>query len=180
MGRRGAREGIRCRHRTRGGRGGMAVPGRPVGGGGGSSHRAASDRFDRRMDRFSDGEMMIDASPKRETTRRPIFFESREGTLFGVFTSPSEPTRVANKAVVLLQGGGIPSSGVNRDAVRLADRLASMGYASFRFDFHGMGDSSGVCQRVRLDEPFVDDLEAALLWLRGEQGISHFALVGNC
>ena len=85
--------------------------------------------------------MMIDASPKRETTRRPIFFESREGTLFGVFTSPSEPTRVANKAVVLLQGGGIPSSGVNRDAVRLADRLASMGYASFRFDFHGMGDS---------------------------------------
>jgi pimeloyl-ACP methyl ester carboxylesterase len=81
---------------------------------------------------------------------------------------------------VLLTGGGqMPCTHRNRMWVHLARRLADEGHHAVRFDYHGVGESSGSMGHVNLDKPFVGDLLAVIEWLRG-QGLSEIALVGNC
>jgi len=48
-----------------------------------------------------------------------------------------------------------------------------------RFDYHGVGDSSGTVGEFRLDRPFVGDLEAAVECL-GSFGVERLVLVGDC
>jgi pimeloyl-ACP methyl ester carboxylesterase len=83
--------------------------------------------------------------------------------------------------VVLLAGGLWQLSlNQNRASVRLARRLAAEGLHVLRFDMHGSGESTGVVTRYALSEPFVDDLESAVRWMRTEHGLERFALVGSC
>ncbi len=109
---------------------------------------------------------------------RPIAFAVREDTLFGILTAPLGEAN--GTAVVLLSGGHFVSSiGRNRISVRLARHLAAMGYHVLRFDYHGVGESTGTVRRYRLDQPFVADLEGAVRWLDG-LGLSRVVLVGSC
>jgi pimeloyl-ACP methyl ester carboxylesterase len=57
--------------------------------------------------------------------------------------------------------------------------LADARFASLRFDYHGVGDSTGTVARFRHDEPSVGDVEACLGWLT-EHGFTRFVLVGEC
>jgi pimeloyl-ACP methyl ester carboxylesterase len=48
-----------------------------------------------------------------------------------------------------------------------------------RFDYHGVGDSTGHITRFRHDDPSVDDVRACLAWL-AERGFDRFVLIGEC
>jgi uncharacterized protein len=113
---------------------------------------------------------------------------SREETVAFLSTGPdsvctiiTQPTVRANGVgVVLLHGGGWQNSvAANRMWVRLARRLAADGFTVARFDFHGVGDSTGVVEEFRLDQPFTADLGAVCRRLHAD-GINRFALVGTC
>jgi pimeloyl-ACP methyl ester carboxylesterase len=110
---------------------------------------------------------------------RPCFFDSGGHTLLGILT---EPIGEATGTVVLLaSGGGTPSTSTERDRmfVRLARALADSGHHVFRFDWHGVGDSTGEVLTFRLDQPFLEDLAAAITFLRSS-GLGRFVIVGSC
>jgi pimeloyl-ACP methyl ester carboxylesterase len=114
--------------------------------------------------------------PATTANETPVFFPAGDQTLFGVLTRPtSEPN---GRVVVFLAGGGHTFLH-RRVAVRLSRRVAEMGFHGFRFDYHGVGDSSGEVTGYRLDRPFVDDLMGAVRWLRA-QGFNDFIVVGSC
>jgi len=115
------------------------------------------------------------ASSKNET---PTFFAAGDETLFGILTHPiADPVGMG---VIALPGGGyIPSTHRNRMWVRLCRAAAAEGLHALRFDYHGVGESTGVIRRYRLDEPFVDDLMGAVHWLE-DDGIDRFITVGTC
>ena len=80
-----------------------------------------------------------DATTKSE---EPVFFEADGVATFGIVTSPTvEPLGIG---VVLLTGGGVALS-VNRNrlSVRMARRLAALGYHVIRFDYRGVRQSEG-------------------------------------
>jgi pimeloyl-ACP methyl ester carboxylesterase len=107
----------------------------------------------------------------------PLYFPAGGNMLFGVLT---EPKAGGDSAVIVLGGGMTPSTstGRNRIFVTLARHVASLGYQAFRFDYHGVGESTGE-STIRLDRPFVDDLGGAVKTL-ADRGIERYALIGSC
>ena len=108
----------------------------------------------------------------------PTLFAAGGETLFGILTRATAAP--VGTAVIAIQGGAyVPSTHRNRMWVRLCRAVAAEGLHAMRFDYHGVGESTGVVQRYRLDEPFVDDLMGAVGWLQAE-GIERFIAVGTC
>jgi len=109
---------------------------------------------------------------------QPVFIASRLGDLLAVVTRPTGPD--SGLAAVLLRGGGWrPSSGPRRTQVRLARRLARVGVHGVRFSYHGVAESGGRSEEVfRLDQPFVDDLDAVGRWVASQRLQPVF--IGNC
>lgn len=106
----------------------------------------------------------------------PVFFRSDGEDLFGVFTRPEgEPTGVA--VLVLFGAGDFPSPGKNQVRARLARGLAELGYHVLRFDYQGVGDSSGALREEKNLDP--SDALGALRWL-GAQGFDRIFVVGIC
>jgi pimeloyl-ACP methyl ester carboxylesterase len=105
-------------------------------------------------------------------------FEATGGPLTGVISRPAvQPSRGA----VLLCGGGWYGTITNRNRiyVRLARSLAIAGYDVLRFDWHGVGESTGHIDQFDLDSPFVEDVMAAGRYLRS-QSQHDPVLVGVC
>jgi pimeloyl-ACP methyl ester carboxylesterase len=121
---------------------------------------------------------MRQADAVSSALEEPFFFRAGSESLFGVFSRPTAHS--PSPAVVVLGGGGTTptATGRNRFFVTLCRRLAALGYKAFRFDYHGLGDSTGSAE-FRLDQPFVGDLRGALAAL-SERGVSTFVLVGSC
>jgi alpha/beta superfamily hydrolase len=108
----------------------------------------------------------------------PTFFAAGDDTLFGILTLP--PDGSAETVVVLVPGGWYSTSADRaRSFVRIARELAADGLATFRFDYHGIGESTGSQGRFRLDDPNDEDLRGALDWLRA-RGMRRAVLVGVC
>lgn len=109
---------------------------------------------------------------------RPVFFPAGEETIFGLFTPAPAPT---GAAVLILSGGlhGTSTVGRNRTFLRMAERLADAGYHVLRFDYHGIGESTGLAGGFGSDAPFATDAVAAARWLEG-QGIDKIVLMGKC
>lgn len=109
---------------------------------------------------------------------RAVFVPAGDDSLFGIFTRPTVEPRQA--AVIICTGGGSPtSSNRNRLSVRLCRRLAASGYHTMRFDYHGVGESTGEVRRFQLDRPFTEDLAAVAAWVN-DQGVTRLLLVGSC
>ncbi len=122
---------------------------------------------------------MIDAPVAAASQEEPTFFEADGETLFGILSGPaSEPT---GTCVVIAPGGGTPSTsaGRNRMFAALARTLADLGCHAFRFDYHGVGDSTGEVLSFHVDRPFVADLRAAVSYVRS-RGFSRLIVVGSC
>jgi pimeloyl-ACP methyl ester carboxylesterase len=120
---------------------------------------------------------VIDAATS--ANEKPIFFPGGGvDELFGIYAGPTgDPLDVA---VVFVSGGGPGGSLVrNRLWVRLCRTLPAFGYHTFRFDWHGVGDSTGTVDRFLLSRPFTEDLLGAIHWLH-RQGLSRFIVVGSC
>ncbi len=117
----------------------------------------------------------------------PLRFRAHDSTLFGVLCAPISPSHPSlhslapsgTRAVVCLPGGAKTSLAYNRFFVRLSRLLAEGGLAVLRFDYHGMGDSSGVAERFHLGAPFTEDVAGAVNCLAG-RGFASFVLVGGC
>ena len=92
---------------------------------------------------------------------RPVFFPAEGNNLFGVLTEPEGPGN--GVGVLLIQGGDTVNVSLHRNrlAVRLARNLAADGYTCLRFDFHGLGESSGDIGTLHLHNPFTEDAVAA-------------------
>lgn len=111
-------------------------------------------------------------------TEVPVFFKGGDEDLFGVLTVPNVGAR--GIGVMALTGGGyIAAPNRNRLSVRLAAKLAPLGYHVFRFDYHGIGESTGSIGEFALDRPFIQDLEAAVAVMRGT-GLRRLVCVGGC
>jgi uncharacterized protein len=118
-----------------------------------------------------------------------VTFTSSEGghTLFGTLHSPARP-REDLPVIVLLSPGVKMRVGPGRLYVPLTDSLVEMGYRVFRFDFYGLGDSSGELQETMLADVYnnievgryVADSRSAIQWLRQNTGAKKFILGGLC
>jgi alpha-beta hydrolase superfamily lysophospholipase len=126
--------------------------------------------------RLSDG-----ASPPRVLTERPLFFAA--GPMrFGILTEP--PAREARRrGVIFVNDGATYHVGANRLNVALARRWAAQGYTVLRMDLAGLGESDARPGQ-RPDDAFpegaLEDIGAAVRYLRSACGSSQVTLVGLC
>jgi uncharacterized protein len=122
----------------------------------------------------------VDRTTSQDTRlwEEPAFIAASGETLFGMLSTPTGED--VSVGVIVLGGGGTTptATGRNRFYVRLCRRLAALGFPALRFDYHGLGDSTGIAE-FRLDRPFVQDLEGAVRWL-SDRGIDRYLLVGMC
>lgn len=108
----------------------------------------------------------------------PAYLSAAGEDVFAIMTHPVVDSR--GIGVVLLQGGSwIPAPGRNQMWVNAARHLSGSGYHVVRMDYHGVGESSGHIDNYRLNEPFVDDVAAAVDWLR-QRGADRVVLAGTC
>jgi alpha-beta hydrolase superfamily lysophospholipase len=121
------------------------------------------------------------SSPNAILTERAVFFHTAP-RLFGVITEP-QSTEVRRRGVILLNDGATHHIGANRANVALAREWGRRGYFVLRMDLAGLGDSDTRPGRPD-DEVFppaaLDDLRAAVQFIRQQYEIRNVTLVGLC
>jgi len=114
---------------------------------------------------------------ERAFAERPVIVPAPEGDLVGIFTPPAPAAPPAGICVLVLSR---PRFEHHRMAVAGARRLATYGFASFRLDYHGWGESEGEVPVVDLDLPYREDVLAVIDYLRTQMGQRRFVLWGSC
>jgi pimeloyl-ACP methyl ester carboxylesterase len=118
-----------------------------------------------------------EAELARARAEQPALVDSPLGRLFGIFTPPAPDAPEAGLCVVFLTR---PRSHRNRMWVEGARRLSARGFACFRFDYHGTGDSEGDAAKLDPNQPYRADILAVLRHLRDRLGQRSFVLCGAC
>jgi pimeloyl-ACP methyl ester carboxylesterase len=118
----------------------------------------------------------------RARDEQPVVVPSALGSLFGILTPPARTgpagsPAVSGPCVVLFTR---PRSHRDRMFVELARSLAARGTATFRFDYHGTGDSGGASGYLDPNAPYREDAVTVLRHLRRHHGQHRFVLVGSC
>jgi exosortase A-associated hydrolase 1 len=104
-----------------------------------------------------------------------LLFDCDGEQLCGVLHSPDRPT---STGLLLVVGGPQYRVGSHRQFVLLARALCAAGIPVFRFDYRGMGDSSG---DARDFERIGDDIAAASSsFFEHQSGLSRIVLWGLC
>lgn len=85
-----------------------------------------------------------------------IVFPCRGESLLGILSKPELPNNIG---VLIAVGGPQYRVGSHRQFVLLSRALAKAGYPVFRFDYRGMGDSTGTSHNF---ETVNDDFDAAI------------------
>jgi pimeloyl-ACP methyl ester carboxylesterase len=111
-----------------------------------------------------------------EWREHPIFVPFGDGHIAAVVTTPRSSPRAL---VLLLTGWGATRSHRSRIWTRVARSLAESGFASARFDYPGIGDSTGKAA-ASMDDPPVGETLAVLDAARSITGDVDIAMVGNC
>ncbi|MBZ0171048.1 MAG: hydrolase 1, exosortase A system-associated, partial [Phycisphaerales bacterium] len=110
----------------------------------------------------------------RLAAERPLWFDVDGETLLGILHPACADARVG---VVVVVGGPQYRVGSHRQFVLLARDVAAAGYPVLRFDYRGMGDSSGAARDFEAIEP---DVDAAIAVLKAETGVERVVLWGLC
>jgi uncharacterized protein len=102
-------------------------------------------------------------------------FDCAGESLLGVLSRPEQPLPTA---VVMIVGGPQYRIGSHRQFLLLAHALAEQGHAVLRFDYRGMGDSSGAARDFeQVEADVAAAIDAALAAL---PGLRQVALWGLC
>ena len=121
------------------------------------------------------------SAPEVMRTERPVFFGA-DASLFGIVTQPPAG-EIRRRAVILLNAGADHHIGASRLYVSMARRWAQHGYVVLRMDLAGLGDSGTRPGRAE-DDVFpheaVDDIRAAIEFLRSSYGVRDVTLAGLC
>ncbi len=114
--------------------------------------------------------------------RRPVRF-GPSGRLFGVVTEPQDLHSSGRPPVLVLAGGVVPRTAVNRMYVSLAERLADLGHVVLRMDVSGIGESLPT-PGSGWGDPYASgvlgDVDAAIEWLGRTSGAVGVELLGLC
>jgi len=104
-----------------------------------------------------------------------LAFACEGETLYGVLSAPAAP---AARGVLIVVGGPQYRAGSHRQFTLLARALARQGIPAMRFDYRGMGDSSGA---LRNFEHVQADLRAAVdQFFAASPGLQEVVLWGLC
>ncbi len=108
-----------------------------------------------------------------------------ERSLVGVWTevraeARASAVRGAVPAVIIINSGLVPHTGIWRLHVRLARALAQRGFPSLRFDLSGIGDSGAPREGLPLAESVRRDIDAAVAYARDTQGMERIVTLGLC
>lgn len=104
-----------------------------------------------------------------------LTFDCADDILMGVVSVPDRPR---DTGLLIIVGGPQYRVGSHRQFVQLARRLAGRGYPTMRFDYRGMGDSSGA---ARSFEDVSDDIAAAIEAFRHAiPNVANVVLWGLC
>jgi alpha-beta hydrolase superfamily lysophospholipase len=107
-------------------------------------------------------------------TESVVRFRTLDGLhLAGTLARPDQP---GDRAIVLVHGGGVTRE-EGGFFTRLAAGLGETGVASLRFDLRGHGDSEGRQEDLTL-AAILNDIRAALEWLRSASGAGRLSLLG--
>ena len=110
-------------------------------------------------------------------TEQAVTFACEQETLAGILAGPKTAT-ASSTGVIIIVGGPQYRVGSHRQFVLLSRALAAEGYPVLRFDYRGMGDSSGE-QRDFLQ--ITPDIAAAINAMQAElPKIKNVALWGLC
>jgi exosortase A-associated hydrolase 1 len=114
-----------------------------------------------------------------ESSEQAVVFACGEEQLIGILHRPTTGApRREQIGVLVVVGGPQYRVGSHRQFVLLGRALAAAGYAVFRFDYRGMGDSDG---SMRTFEQAGDDIRAALdAFARECPELQGFAIWGLC
>ncbi|WJG10471.1 hydrolase 1, exosortase A system-associated [Aliiglaciecola sp. LCG003] len=107
-------------------------------------------------------------------TETPVVFSCGDNRLMGIVHHGEEQAKVA---VLLVVGGPQYRVGSHRQFVQLSRALAKQGIPSMRFDYSGMGDSSG--DKKTFDN-ICDDIAAASDVLCEQLGVNKIVIWGLC
>jgi pimeloyl-ACP methyl ester carboxylesterase len=118
-----------------------------------------------------------EAELARAWAEEPLAIPSSEGDLIGIYTPPAPEAPPAEICVVLFAR---PRFEYRRIAVCLARRLSEIGFASFRFDFHGWGDSGGDSSLTNIDDAAPEDVAAVIRYVTKVRGQPRLVLWGSC
>jgi pimeloyl-ACP methyl ester carboxylesterase len=105
----------------------------------------------------------------------PMYFGSSSRPLFGVQHIPAGTARATG---IVILAPGLQEYGTAHWAMRsLASALAARGFHTLRFDYHGMGDSSGEPTDVTM-EAWAQDARVAYDEMRDTAGIARVSFIG--
>ncbi len=113
--------------------------------------------------------------------RRTVRFGPSQ-RMFGVITEPAAAPST-RPAVLLLTGGVVPRTGVNRMYVALASRLAELGHVVLRMDVSGICESppaEGAAPNDPHAATLLDDVRCAVELLLESSGQQTITLLGLC
>jgi exosortase A-associated hydrolase 1 len=106
---------------------------------------------------------------------RALIFDCRADALVGILHDPGVTRH--DMALLVVVGGPQYRVGSHRQFVLMARRLADAGYAVLRFDYRGMGDSSGERRTFEaVDDDIRSAIDALLLELPSARGVVLFGL----
>lgn len=111
----------------------------------------------------------------------PVAIQSG-ASVFGIVTEPDQQEK-RRRAVILLNTGVDYHMGVSRNYVMLARSWARNGYHVLRMDLTGIGDSgtaAGQPRDVVYSASALDDVRAAVEFMRGHFGANSVTLAGVC
>jgi pimeloyl-ACP methyl ester carboxylesterase len=104
-----------------------------------------------------------------------------DNALLGILTEPQHAAVEPDfPDVILLNAGLLHHVGQNRLNVLLARRLANSGYATFRFDFSGIGDSRQQTSAAPVRERNIKEIQEVIDYLERSRGKREFVLIGLC
>jgi len=113
----------------------------------------------------------------RARAEQPFVFEAATGRLTGIYCPADPAAAPAGRCILMLTR---PRSHRNRMWVECARRMSAKGFSSFRFDYHGDGDSEGESSFHNPNTPYREDAVSALRAVREHFGDTRFLVLGAC